>query len=72
MAKIILNRPSIYEYAGIVLIAGENEVTTEQLAVLLPSKGLGVRADVDAGVLTVVEDKPAPKPKSTFKKDESK
>lgn len=62
--KITLNRASVYEYKGIVLIAGDNEVTDEQAVMLLPVKGIGIRADVDAGVLTVHKDKPGPKPKA--------
>ena len=59
--KITLNRASVYEYKGIVLVAGDNDVSPEQAAMLLPEKGIGIKGDVEAGILTVHEDKPAPK-----------
>ena len=68
--KITLNRASVYEYKGIVLVAGDNEVNAEQSAMLLPKNGIGIRPDVEAGVLTLHEDKPAPKTRKAKISDE--
>ena len=55
--QVILNKPSIYEYKGVVLKSGVNTLTVEQQAILFPKNGIGVRPDVDNGTIEVIETK---------------
>jgi hypothetical protein len=58
MPKITLTIPSVYETEGVRLLPGVNTITSDQLDALMRN-GLVV-ADMDAGLLVLSDDNPAP------------
>lgn len=57
MAKVTLHRPSIYEHGPVRLIAGENEISDEDMAGLKANPVVAM--DIAAGVLSIADDKAA-------------
>jgi hypothetical protein len=62
MPKITLTRPNVYQMCGVTLIAGDNDVTAQQLATL--EKQSGFKRDVERGVLVVEKAKRGRPPKA--------
>lgn len=57
--KITLNKPSIYECEGVIIIAGENTFESAEVKKLLANPL--VQADIESGILTVVHESAAVK-----------
>lgn len=62
MAKVTVNRPSIYPFGGLILMPGDNEVSEKDLKMLTDQKG--VMRDVDRGILTIDKPKRGRPPKA--------
>lgn len=68
MAKVTVNRPSIYPFNGLTLMPGVNKVSDEEMKMLKGQKG--VLRDVKRGILSLDGQKKPGRPSKS--KDETK